>query len=177
MLLLDVQKAFDCVDHNILCQKLSALGIVSTGWFKSYLSERKQTVQINGTFSQYREINSGVPQGSILGPLLFLCYVNDMSSSVNCRLVQYADDSALVASGKDLIEISDFLSNELINCDHWLAENKLSLHMGKTELILFGSKRKLKRVNNFSVTHRNVTIKATTKVTYLGVQLDKNLSG
>lgn len=177
MALLDVQKAFDCVDHDILCQKLSALGIASTGWFKSYLSERKQVVNINGTLSQQRLITSGVPQGSILGPTLFLCFVNDMPSCVKCRLIQYADDSVLIASGKDPHKISEILSADLKNCDTWLIENKLSLHMGKTELTIFGSKRKLKRISNFTITHRGITVKSSPTVKYLGVKLDQNLSG
>ena len=87
MILLDIQKAFDIVDHQILCKKLSALSIQSTAWFNSYLSDRKQLVNINGTESDPLPITCGVPQGSILGPLLFLCYVNDMPNSVNCLML------------------------------------------------------------------------------------------
>ena len=81
----------------------------------------------------------GVPQGSIVGPLLFLCYVNDMSSSVICNLLLYADDSALFTSGKDPKVISETVSKELESCRQWLIDNKLSLHLGKTESILFGT--------------------------------------
>ena len=98
MILLDIQKAFDSVDHQILCNKLSAMGIQSTAWFHSYLSDRKQIVHINGVESDPLANTCGVPQGSILGPLLFLCYVNDMPNSVNCLMLQYADDSALIFS-------------------------------------------------------------------------------
>ena len=100
-----------------------------------------------------------------------------MSFSVNCRLVQYANDSILVASGKDPTAICEFLSSELKICDQWLVENNLSLHMGKTEFIMFGSKRKIEKLNNLTITHRDVTIKATTMVTYLGLQLDQNSFG
>ena len=90
-------------------------------------------------------LTCGVPQGSILGPILFLCYVNDMPNCVDCVLRQYADDSALIVSDKDPIKIGQQLSKNLSSCNKWLVDNKLSLHMGKTELILFGTKRKLSK--------------------------------
>ena len=77
MIMLDLQKAFDTVDHEILCQKLNAMEVVSVEWFRSYLSDRTQTVNVNNTSSDFHKITRGVPQGSILGPLRFLCYVND----------------------------------------------------------------------------------------------------
>ena len=141
MVLLDLQKAFDTVDHDILCQKLEAMGIDFTDWFKSYLTNRKQVVIANDTMSETQTVTCGVPQGSILGPLLFLCYVNDMPVSVQCKLLLYADDSALLVEGKDPNLIAETLSNELNSCRHWLIDNKLSLHLGKTEAILFGSKK------------------------------------
>ena len=151
MILLDIQKTFDSVDHQILCKKLLALGIQSTAWFNSYLSDRKQLVNINGTESDPLLITYGVPQGSILGPLLFLCYVNDMPNSVDCLMLQYADDSALICSDKDPEKIGRILRTNLESCNKWLIENGLSLHMGKTELILFGTKRKLSVHNEFSI--------------------------
>ena len=95
MVLLDLQKAFDTADHNILCQKLVGMGIDFTDWFKSYLTNRKQVVIANDTMSEPQTVTCGVPQGSILGPSFFLCYVNDMPISVQCKLLLYADDSAL----------------------------------------------------------------------------------
>ena len=82
--MLDLQKAFDTVDHGILCKKLEGLGVISTDWFKAYLADRQQVVTIDGTTSSPCYVNCGVPQGSILGPLLFHCYVND---SMTCSPV------------------------------------------------------------------------------------------
>ena len=93
-----MQKAFDTVDHQILCNMLPNMGVSSTKWFKLYLTDRQQTVSANGTESDFLKIKCGLLQGCILGPLLFFCYVNDMSTSVgsDCRLLLYADDSAIL---------------------------------------------------------------------------------
>ena len=177
MVLIDLQKAFDTVDHVILLNKLEKMGVSSVEWFKSYLSGRKQIVNVNQVDSTPLGINCGVPQGSILGPLLFLCYVNDMPISVDCPLILYADDSALLASGKDPKIIADKLSQELERCRQWMIDNKLSLHLGKTEVILFGTKRKLNSAANFSVICNGNTINTSSSVKYLGVTLDNTLSG
>ena len=178
MVMLDLQKAFDTVDHQILCNKLYFMGVRNIEWFQSYLKHREQMVTVNGIDSDPGIVNCGVPQGSILGPLLFLCYINDMPISIKCKLMLYADDSALMVSGNDPKSISQILSEQLESCSKWLIDNKLSLHLGKTEAILFGSKRKLKLVNNnFQVTCYNVAIKNVTCVKYLGIYLNNCLSG
>ena len=154
------------------------MGVKSTAWFQSYLSDRNQIVNVNGVESDPLANSCGVPQGSILGPLLFLCYVNDMPNSVNCLMLQYADDSALMYSDKDPEKIGYVLRNNLESCNKWLIENKLSLHMGKTELILFGSKRKLSKYADYSILLSNgQIIKATKSVVYLGLELNQYLDG
>merc|ERR1712055_388294 len=177
MVLLDLQKAFDTVDHDILCKKLEAMGLDFTDWFKSYLGNRKQIVIANGVSSQPKTVKCGVPKGSILGPLLFLCYLNDMPISLTCKLLLYADDSALIVSGSDPNVIADLLSNELKSCRDWLIDNKLSLHLGKTETILFGTKRKLKHINNFLVKCDDIILTNVRRIKYLGLILDNDLSG
>jgi len=101
MVLLDLQKAFDTVNHDILLMKLQSIGLNTDigNWFQSYLSGRLQNINIPGASSTPREITCGVPLGSILGPLLFLIYVNDMSAVVKNKLLLYADDSAILVSG------------------------------------------------------------------------------
>merc|ERR1712240_552541 len=125
--LIDLQKAFDTVDHEILCKKLKSMGINSIEWFQSYLGGRNQVIEANDTLSDAGIVNCGVPQGSILGPLLFLCYINDMSISLECKLLLYADDSALLISGKKPNEFAKELCRELSSSRNWLIDNKLSL--------------------------------------------------
>ena len=179
MVVIDLQKAFDTVNHKILLSKLQALGLdqVAIKWFASYLEDRQQIVQIGDTHSDSCSIKCGVPQGSKLGPLLFLIYVNDMRAAVSCKLLLYADDSALLTSGKDVSEIEGVLSRELESPSEWLEENRLSLHLGKTQSILFGSKKRLQTSNKLHVVCNGSDIESDVEVTYLGVNLDQSLSG
>ena len=163
-------------NHDILCDKIRAIGI-DPNWFRSYLSGRKQTVFINGIQSVSLDISCGVPQGSLLGPLLYLIYNNDMVISVKNRLLLYADDSLILVCHKNPNVVSECLADDLDSCNKWLIDNKLSLHVGKTETILFGSKRKLNRVCDFDVKYKNHCIMGVTSVKYLGVMLDQDLSG
>jgi len=176
--LLDLQKAFDTVNHDILLMKLQSIGLNTdiVNWFQSYLSGRLQTINISGASSTPREITCGVPQGSILGPLLFLIYVNDMSTVVKNKLLLYADDSAILVSGKNKEHITSALSKDLELVSHWLVDNKLSLHLGKTESILFASKPKLKNEPNLDISCNGTKIKSTNSVKYLGATLDQHLS-
>ena len=129
--------------------------------------------------SEPKGVTCGVPQGSILGPLLFLLYVNDMASAVRCKLLLYADDSALIASGKKVADIESTLSSELEYVSNWLIDNKLSLHLGKTQSILFGTKRRLSTGPGvkLNVICTGNVIESKSNVTYLGVTLDQFLSG
>ena len=179
MVILDLQKAFDTVNHKILLDKLQAMGVgqIAVQWFKSYLSGREQLVSIADKRSDFRTVSCGVPQGSILGPLLFLIYVNDMKAAVKCKLLLYVDDSALLVSGKDVSEVERTLSMELGAVSEWLCENRLSLHLGKTQSILFGSKKRLTICSELHITCDGCVIGSECEVTYLGTILDQTLSG
>jgi len=137
----DLRKAFDTVDHKILFKKLKKIGLgrVELAWFQSYLSERKQFVFFNGKCSPLLEILLGVPQGSILGPLLFLIYINDLPlvSSLLCSL--FADDTMLLASGPDVIELTNFVNAEFHKVNQFFRAHKLALHPNKTQYLLFSS--------------------------------------
>ena len=113
MVMIDLRKAFDTVDGSILVKKLSAMGVTSLDWFLSYPSDKERCTQVDGKNSSFLQVTCGVPQGSILGPTLFLAYINDMSSCLTCRLSLYADDSALIFSGKNATDLASFLSGEL----------------------------------------------------------------
>ena len=176
MMLLDVQKAFDSVNHQMLCKKIELAGIDNT-WFKSYLEGRKQVVSVNDTTSSKKTINCGVPQGSLLGPWCYLLYSNDIASCVKCTLVLYADDTILLTSHKNVSTVTENLSEAARNCYHWLSNNFLSMHMGKTEVIFFSSKRKRKFIKNLTISLCGNVIKPKQEVKYLGLKMDNTLSG
>ena len=181
MILIDLQKAFDTIDHDILFQKMSFLGFSSQtiNWFKSYLTNRTFKVNVNEVHSNPGYLTCGVPQGSILGPLLFLLYINDMPQSVNCDLYLYADDSCLVIQDKDVKVIERQLNADFANLCDWFLDNKLSIHFGddKTKSILFSSKNKIKKLDPLNITYQSIKIKQHSKVEYLGCILDATLSG
>ena len=103
----------------------------TTKWFKSYLSNRKFKVHIKNTFSETGNILCGVPQGSILGPLLFLLYINDMPQAVDCELLLYADDTCLIFHHKDITEIESALNKNFSMLCDWFVDNKLTIHFGE----------------------------------------------
>jgi len=182
MILIDLQKAFDTIDHKILLRKLSVLNFSSDTimWFKSYLSNRTFQVSIEKSLSQPGKLDCGVPQGSILGPLIFLLYVNDMPMAINkCNLFLYADDSCLVFQHKNVNEIKNVLTEEFKDLCEWFVDNKLSIHFGedKTKSILFAPKGKSKKLDSLDISLGNIEIKQHSKVSYLGCILDENLNG
>ena len=116
---------------------------ISNNWFKSYLSNRKQFVSINGYDSGLAEIKYGVPQGSVLGPLLFLLYINDLNQAIKfCKVHHFADDTNLLYVGKSIKELNKLVNYDLKNLLHWLNANSISLNVKKTELVIFKSKWK-----------------------------------
>ena len=122
-------------------------------------------------------MSCGVPQGSVLGPLLFLLYINEMKDACSCCLFLYADDSTLLVSHKSKTMLESILSTELTNISKWLGDNKLSLHLGKTEAIIFGSRPKLCRSSEIRVELGGEVLTTKTSVSYLGCILDGSLGG
>ena len=137
---LDFAKAFDTVNHNILIQKLEYHGVrgKALDLFKSYLSDRQQFTEIDDTLSDMEYIKCGVPQGSVLGPLLFLIYINDIiESSTLLKFFLFADDTTIFYSCKPNDHTEQILNNELAKVSNWLAANKLSLNVSKSNFLAF----------------------------------------
>ena len=127
----DLREAFDTVDHSFLCGKLERHEVRNDElrWFVSYLAGRKQFCRVNGTDSQVNAVNIGVPQGSCLGPLLFLVYINDLHKVIeNCTVAMYADDTGLYYRGASLAQLNETINKDLEGLDNWLKRNKLSLN-------------------------------------------------
>ena len=181
MILIDLQKSFDTINHEILIKKMECIGFSeeTLSWFKSYLSHREFKVSINKSLSNSGKITCGVPQGSILGPLLFLLYINDIPQAVECEILLYADDTCLLFQHKNVKDIEKQLNKDFSNLCEWFVDNKLSVHFGedKTKCILFGSKYKIKKADTLDIEYNNIKIKQYRKVTYLGCILDSTLSG
>ena len=175
----DFQKAFDTVNHSILVSKLDHYGIRGciNDWFKSYLNERKQFVSIDGFNSSETIIEHGVPQGSVLGPLLFLLYINDLHWAIkNCRTYHFADDTNLLGIGKSLKKVQKQINIDLKLLVSWLLANKISLNKTKTELIIFRKPRD-KTVKNVKIKLNGLKLYPSRYIKYLGFLLDETLSG
>ena len=130
-------------------------------------------------FSDYGRISCGIPQGSTLGPFLFVIYVNDMPQAGNSNLFLYADDSCLMFQHKEVGEIGKVLNNDFENICDWFVDNKLSIHFGedKTKSILFASQRKIKTIKKLNIKYQDIEIKRHSQVTYLGCSMDETMSG
>ena len=129
----------DTVDHHLLLKKLSSIGINSTElhWFESYLANRSQVVNFKGSLSDQGYVEYGVPQGSILGPLLFIIYINDITNVIeHCKVVLYTDDTAIFFSDKLLSNVQKYLQIDMSNVSTWLRQNKLTLNVTKTKCML-----------------------------------------
>ena len=181
MILIDLQKAFDTIKHEVLLKKLKAIRFSeqSIQWFRPYLWDRIFLVETENKLSDFGKISCGVPQCSILEPLLVLIYVNDMPRTVKLNLLLYADDSCLMYQHKDIAIIEKILNEDFENICDWFVDNKLSINFGddKTKSILFASTRRAKYIRKLNIRYKEINIKQQAQVTYLGCVLDKSISG
>ena len=164
---IDLQKAYDTVNHKILLKKLEIYGFrgITNDWFSTYLSGRKQYVSVSGVDSNYRDIKHGVPQGSVLGPILFLIYINDLANAtIYSRSFNFADDTAILYTDDDPKRLKKRVNIDLKLLLHWLKAKKIHLNVAKTGVILF--KHKQKEVNY------NIRIKLDGKLMRFSKKLD-----
>ena len=140
-LFLDFRKAFDCLNHKILLSKLNTCGVlgIALDWFRSYLTNREQYVSINNLDSNPRVIQCGVPQGSILGPLLFLIFINDITKCSNqFKYILYAHfHLSTCVPGDNVMDSAELITSELKCLNRWLKSNKISINADKTKYMLF----------------------------------------
>ena len=175
---LDFQKAFDTVNHNILLNKLKSYGFrgISKKWLASYLTRRKQFVSCNGIESILKEVEQEVSQGSVLGPLLFLIYINHISNAlIYSKAFIFADDTSLLYSPKNPRKVKKHINVDLKKLLKWLKANKIFLNVKKTETILFKTtNRKLNYDLKIKLDGKRLSLSSSTK--YLGVIINENLS-
>ena len=176
-LFLDFSKAFDTINYDILFMKMHHYGIrgCTLNWFKSYLSNRKQYVSYHNVCSSLKPIICGVPQGSILGPLLFLIYVNDIAFvSQSLFTVMFADDTNAIITHKNLSTLEEQCNSEMKKISNWVNANKLSLNVKKTQYMLFKGRKKIGSGPNIIV--NGAKIDRTDQSKFLGVIISDNLS-
>ena len=175
---MDLSKAFDCLDHTILLNKLEKYGIrgITNTWFKSYLTDRKQFVSVNNTNSDTRNITHGVPQGSNLGPLLFLIFINDFpQANPFFKYNLFADDSTLTCKFHKSNEmyIKSKIETELQSVFSWLQMNKLKINFDKSKFMMFSYGKKYSLT---TLTLGNNSISRTESIKFLGITIDQNLN-
>ena len=171
---LDLQKAFDTVDHAILLQKLYSYGIrgIAAKLLHSYLSNRQQVCIVNGQKSSSKQIICGVPQGSILGPLLFLLFINDLPEVCNFEVRLFADDACLIYSDVNPTNLQINVNNELARVDEWMKTNKLSINYSKSNYIIFTRK---KSQTNYNIDIQGNRLQRVSQTKYLGVIINEKL--
>ena len=176
---LDMRKAFDTVNHLCLLHKLDAMGSSqnSLDWFRNYLTGRVQRTTVNNTTSDPLEITCGVPQGSVLGPLLFAAYINDIEKIVeHGKLILYADDIALVVRANSVDRITALLQSDLDRISQWCKSNKLTVNCDKSFIMWSHSKNVTPDLSNCNIMMDGSTLKRVKEFNYLGVVVDRHLT-
>ena len=179
---IDLSKEFDTISHSNLLQKLPQYGICDEEleWYTDYLFHRSMAVSYGGCLSNKQDIKTGVPQGSILGPLLFIIFFNDITNVIkSAQMVRYADDTVIYVADKDVAVINSKLTKDMDAIAKWLDENALIINLkkGKTESFLFGtSQRIVKQNETFIIMYRGANVLNTSHYKFLGIEIDSSLN-
>ena len=178
---IDLSKAFDTVNHDILLKKLEMYGIKGNNlkWFCSYLEHRKQFIKFDNQHTNFEVLQCGVPQGSILGPLLFLVFVNDLKNSTKLlEPIMFADDTNLFYTNNNIKTLFEIANLELQNVNEWFIANKLSLNAEKTKYLFFHKQRVIENIplKLPNLTFNGVEIKRESSIKFLGVMIDENIT-
>ena len=171
-ILTDLSKAFDCLNHNLLLAKMDAYGFDKSAllFIQDYLNKRKQRTKVNGSYSSWLDLIYGVPQGSILGPLLFNIFINDMFYFIKeTKIANYADDNTVYTVDKNIQNLLQTLENETNLILDWFPTNEMKPNDDKCHLIVCNQEK-------LSVTLGNESIDSTDTVELLGITIDKNLN-
>ena len=174
-----LDETFDTLSHEILCNKLNHYGIrgIALEWIRDYLSNRKQYVIYNNVKSPIENVVIGVPQGSILGPLVFLLYVNDMSNGAsNLSFIQYVDDTSIFVKGSSLLSIYKIMNNGMKQVNEWLKNNRLSLNVSKTNYMIMSGKGKKFNKNDCEIMIDNYTLKCVDRINCVGLILNNKFT-
>jgi exonuclease III len=175
---LDLKRAFETIDRDILMQKLFCYGITADeyNWFRSYLNQRYQRTGFNGVLSALREVELGVPQGSVLGPLLFVLYINDIIGSIKYSEINlFADDTLLSIAGENLADCLEKMNEDLASLTKWLKFNKLKLNVSKTKYMIV-TRRRVGAASHNALVIDNEPLEEVESIKYLGVQIDNKLT-
>ena len=176
---IDFRKAFDCVQHPVLIQKLSSLGFDHTTitWIRSYLSDRQQRVLANGTYSSFLPVTQGVPQGSVLGPLFYIVYANNLSNIVkNCEIALYADDTVLFTANRLFDTSVRKMQEDLDSLSGWCRQNGIKANTDKSKVMVFGSPSSTAKIPPFTLKIEDTPLLTVTSYKYLGMTLDSQLN-
>ena len=176
---LDLNKAFDTVDHGTLLGKLSRLGMdnVALEWLSSFLTNRCQITYCNGAYSDLTPISLGIAQGSILGPLLFICYMNDLPDVLkHCNVTIYADDTVLSYASKSISEFQSKINSDLRRICEWMQANKLTLNTKKSKFMVIGWHARLSKIDSIVILANNTPLEQVSSFPYLGLVINQNLT-